>query len=91
MPISGLVITVANEADTLVLVRSALALEPGLTLGETQGPRIPAVLEAADEDASKLAHDRLVRMPGVVQVDVVFVGFDEAEPLVPLEWRGSRS
>lgn len=78
MPISGLVITLANPAAAEELARVLLSHEPRLQLGELQVDRLPCVLETADAKESEAVHDWLLGQPGVLGVDVVFVSFDEA-------------
>jgi len=75
MVISGLVVKIEDprQAD----VANALESHRGITLGEIDGARIPLVLEADDDRASRLAHDQIESLPGVVSVDVVFCGFDD--------------
>lgn len=77
MPISGLVITVANSAAAEDLARALLTQEPRLEVGELQRDRLPCVLETADSQESKAVHDWLLGQPGVLGVDVVFVSFEE--------------
>jgi hypothetical protein len=77
MPISGLVITVRETSGATGDVMRRLASEPRLACGEPQGNRLPAVLETAQAGESRAVHEWLLLVPGVVNVDVVFVGFEE--------------
>jgi nitrate reductase NapAB chaperone NapD len=77
MPISGIVLTLA-EGDVTPLV-DLLQAEPTLSLGEQVGNQLPAVLETEDEEQSNEIHDWLFQLPGVVNVDVVFVGLNDEE------------
>lgn len=77
MPISGLVITVADAAAAEELARALLTHEPRLQVGELQVDRLPCVLETTDAKASEAVHDWLLGQPGVLGVDVVFVSLDE--------------
>jgi len=77
MPISGLVISLADPATAENLARALLSHEPRLQLGELHVDRLPCVLETADAKESEAVHDWLLGQPGVLAVDVVFVSFDE--------------
>lgn len=76
MPISGLVATLADDADREA-IRAWVLQQPCLTLGEAQGNRLPLVLETDRATDSREVHDALLQVPGILQVDVVFVGFEE--------------
>ncbi len=77
MPISGLVITLANPADAPDLACALHSEEPRLEFGELQVDRLPAVLETANAKESEAVHEWLLGQPGVLGVDIVFVSFDE--------------
>jgi nitrate reductase NapAB chaperone NapD len=77
MPISGLVITLATPDVTVEQVRQVLAGEPSLSCGELLGDQLPVILETEDDQKSREVHDWLLSLPGVLQVDVVFVGLEE--------------
>ncbi len=78
MPISGLIITLANRAEADALVRYLREREPRLEPGELQGERLPCVLETAHPKESEAVHEWLLQQPGVLAVDVVFVSLDES-------------
>jgi hypothetical protein len=79
MPISGLVITLAPDTDAGMLVRHLQKCDPRLEPGEVQGDRLPCVLETAHAGESQAVHEWLLQQPGVLSVDVVFVGLEEPE------------
>lgn len=79
MWISGIVITLPENSDTAEPIRSALEAMPVFTLGEQQGCRLPAVLEAPDGSTTKYWHEWIEALPGVVQVEVALVSFDETD------------
>lgn len=77
MPISGLVLVLANPCEAEALARVLQIQEPRLEFGELQGDRMPCVLETVDARTSEEVHQWLLSQPGVLAVDVVFVSFDE--------------
>lgn len=79
MPITGLVLVLENPTETLEQTWQALATRPEISCGELQGNHLPVVSETEQETASRDLHDWLSDLPGVLQVDVVFVGLDESE------------
>lgn len=78
MWISSFVVTFASEAAALSAVPTLAALSV-LTLGERHGMRLPVVVEAPDGSTSRYWHEWVEQLPGVVQVEVAFVSFDESE------------
>ncbi|MBL8827840.1 MAG: hypothetical protein JNM18_12760 [Planctomycetaceae bacterium] len=77
MWISSFVVTLTNE-DAAHAVIAALESITALTLGERQGLRLPVVVEAPDGTTSRYWHEWVEGLPGVVQVEVAFVSFDES-------------
>lgn len=77
MPISGLVIILANPAEAEDLARALRTQEPRLEFGELQVDRLPCVLETAHAGESEAVHDWLLQQPGILGVDVAFVSVDE--------------
>ncbi len=70
-----------------------LAVQDDLELGEATDPRVlPAVLESPSSEASNERLRELGRHPGILHVDVVYVGFDEDDtiPANPFERPRSR-
>lgn len=76
MWICSFVVTVNSTDDS---VCQALESLPVFTLGERQGARLPVVVEAPDGATARYWHEWVEQLPGVVQVDVAFVSFDESE------------
>lgn len=77
MPISGLVLTLADPAAAARLASDLQEREPRLEFGELQGNHLPLVLETASAHDSRQVHDWLLEQPGVLGVDVVFVSADQ--------------
>lgn len=79
MWISSFVVTLpADEARTAALCEGIAAV-PVFTLGERQGRRLPVVLEAADGSTARNWHQWVENLPGIVQVEVAFVSFEDVE------------
>jgi nitrate reductase NapAB chaperone NapD len=75
MPISGLLITTEAPADDLLL--NTLRQIPGVELGEPIGCKLPLVTEAPSLHAARQRTEQLSQLPGVTQVDVVCVDFED--------------
>ena len=78
MWISGFVVTINSETGFGRRVRSALEAIPVFTMGEQKGARLPVVMEAPDGFTARYWHEWVEGLPGVVQVEVAFVSFDES-------------
>jgi hypothetical protein len=77
MPISGLVVTLA---DNPVLQQAALAAmreHPALELGERRCNQVALVVESACEEEDRLIWEWLHALPGVAMVVVAFIHFDD--------------
>ena len=74
MAICGLVITLSRSDEERPVTVARLRAEPALTLGEPQGPRLPAVLEVRDRAELRERWERLLDTPGVTHVDLAFAG-----------------
>ena len=79
MWISSFVVTLPVSEEPAEAVLRALAAIPVFTLGERQGSRLPVVVEAPDGSTSRYWHEWVEQLPGVIQVEVAFVSFDESE------------
>ena len=76
MTICGIVISVDPDAIDLC----ALEGQTELTLGELQGVRLPAVLEASDRRHLHQLWEQLERSPGVLQVDLAYADYGADAP-----------
>jgi nitrate reductase NapAB chaperone NapD len=79
MPISGLVLTLAEDATRRQAALAALEQHPAIRVGQPAGHRLPIVVETADSQEDVQIWDWLHTLPGVVLVDVVMVHFDQPE------------
>lgn len=80
---SGLVLTLNAEAALAEQAVASLRTRPEFTVGERNDRWLPVALEAADDAASRAAHDWLNSLPGVDFVDVVAVNFEGEENETP--------
>ena len=81
MWISSFVVTLSPGTGAEHPVATALKSMPGFTLGQQQDARLPVVLEAPDGSTARDWHEWVEQLPGVLQVEVAFVSFDETEQL----------
>ncbi len=81
MWISSFVVTLSPTNGSDHPVVAALKSMPVFMLGQQQGARLPVVLEAPDGSTARYWHEWVEQLPGVVQVEVAFVSFDETEQL----------
>lgn len=75
MPISGLVLTLADPDDRLAEFLASLATDARVSLGERFANQQPLTLETETEGESKDLVEEWSASPVVVHVDVVFVGW----------------
>ena len=73
MPISGLLVTLAEEGKEAAL--AAIAAYPAFTTGEREERWLPVAMEATDDAESRQLHDWLMSLHGVSFVDVIAVNF----------------
>ncbi len=83
MIISGLLLTLRDDARLAESVEAALRARPEFTVAPRAQRWLPAVAEAPTAQASRDLHDWLCALPGVAFVDVVQVNFEEEEPAAP--------
>lgn len=78
MPISGLVITLAEDPQAAELAKQAVRGHPRFTCEAMPDPRrLPAVLDTPDRHTDREDWDWLNALDGVRQVDVVFIHFED--------------
>lgn len=80
MPVSGLVVTVSEPASKTA---ARLSQHPAVTCGVPTANRLPVVIDADDDQASRAAHAWIESQPGVVLADVVYVAFDDEKTPPP--------
>lgn len=77
MIISGLLLTLSEEAPLADRAEAALRTRPEFTLAERSQRWLPVVVEVENVRAGRDLHDWLNALPGVEFVDVVQVNFEE--------------
>lgn len=77
MPISGLLLTLYDDASATDVIESLHQIE-GVECGEPNGQWLPIAVDSPSARSSRDLHDQLLSIPGVTFVDVVSVSFDEA-------------
>jgi len=82
MIISGLLLTLSEDARLADGAEAALRARPEFTLAERSRRWLPVVIEVPDVAASRDLHDWLNALPGVDFVDVVQVNFEEAQEVI---------
>ena len=75
--ISGLVVTLAEDATATAQALAAVASDDRFTLGQRTGNRLPLVLEADDDGEAEDLFRWLSDLPGVRRADVVYVRLAE--------------
>jgi hypothetical protein len=77
MSISGLRITLADDPGASESAVRALRADHRIELGERRGPCLPVVSETPDHLADRRLWRELNEHDGIVNVDVVFIHFDD--------------
>jgi len=80
MPVSGLVLTLKSDPE---IVRATLDWLGGLeavALGEISGSKLPITLDTASQQEDKAYWHDLQDCPGILNVDVACVFFEDDNP-----------
>jgi hypothetical protein len=80
MPVNGLLLTLSPDPALADTVRLQIAQRAEVSLGNAQDRWQPLAADTPDVSASHDLHEWLEALPGVEQVDVIYVGFDESTP-----------
>lgn len=72
MPVVGAVLVVTPKADL-----ASVASDPRFTVGEPCGDRVPVVLTTTTRREDVDVWDRIVALPGVLDVQPVFADFSD--------------
>ncbi|MGB7345549.1 MAG: hypothetical protein WBD20_15150 [Pirellulaceae bacterium] len=76
MPISGLIVSLAEQDTLRDDAIEAIRLEPRIDIGVIDSQRMSIVVDTKSIDEDKQVWNWLQELPGVVFVDVAMVGFD---------------
>ncbi len=79
MWVSSFVITLPDGSSGVYAIKEALRAVPVFELGERVGRRLPVVLEAEDGSTARSWHHWVEELPGVVNVEVAFMNFEDEE------------
>jgi len=77
MPVSGMVLVLSDEPAVRDSALEALEREPGLTLGQRVGDRLPLVAETSSTPTCMALLERLATIEGVRAVLPVFHDFSD--------------
>ncbi len=77
MPISSLVLTLADDPSVAEPLLAELRRDPRFTFGERFGNDLPVVIESASRDEECALLEALFAARGLSKVDVVFVEVTE--------------
>jgi hypothetical protein len=80
MPVNGLLLTLSTDPALAAAARTRIAGRPEVVLGSAQDRWQPLAADTPDVKAAHDFHEWLEALPGVEQVDVIYVGFDEPSP-----------
>jgi nitrate reductase NapAB chaperone NapD len=77
LPISGLVVVFDSSVALDDRALEQLAEHPSITLGERGDDRIAIVIDTACKEQDIEVWDWLAKIPGVSEIKIAFVGFDD--------------
>jgi hypothetical protein len=79
MMTSGLVVLLESDSTDGNRALAAIRSEPRLTIGQQADRLVPVAVETEDPAECEHWHEWLRTLPGVTDVEVVFVHWDEPE------------
>lgn len=79
MPVSGLVITFSGDVTDHRMSLKRLHEEPAIEVGEARGAKLAIVVDTESRQRDQEIWQWVCELPGVILVDVAFVGFEEPE------------
>ena len=77
MPVNGLLLPLSADAAMADAARERISRRSEVSLGPAQDRWQPLAVDTRDGVAAHDFHEWLEALPGVEQVDVIYVGFDE--------------
>ena len=80
MPVNGLLLTLSANSKIADAARARISRRAEVSLGPAQDRWQPLAVDTPDVRAAHDFHEWLEALPGVEQVDVIYVGFDEPSP-----------
>ncbi|MCU0748745.1 MAG: hypothetical protein MUF13_04275 [Akkermansiaceae bacterium] len=80
MPVNGLLLTLSANSELADAALAEIASQAEASVGVVQDRCLPIAVDAPNVRAAHDFHEWLEALPGVEQVDVIFVGFDDPNP-----------
>ena len=80
VPISGLVVTFIASQTSVESLRQTLQVIPEIEVGECSEHRMAIVVDSASRQRDREIWEQIQQLPGVSDINVAFVGFDETDP-----------
>jgi hypothetical protein len=80
MPVNGLLLTLSSDPILAGSACARIASRAEVSMGNPQDRWQPLAVDTPDVRAAHDFHEWLEALPGVEQVDVIYVGFDEPSP-----------
>jgi nitrate reductase NapAB chaperone NapD len=80
VPVSGLVIVFESSEALNELVVEQLTNHPCLEIGERASDRLAVVVDTASKDHDFEVWEWIGNLPGVSEIKIAFVGFDDEIP-----------
>ena len=77
MPVSGLVVSLAEEQQLREHAMDASRREPRIEVGAIESGRMAIVIDTTSTEEDKQLWNWLSSLPGVVFVDVALVGYED--------------
>ncbi|TWU04627.1 chaperone NapD [Stieleria varia] len=77
MPISGLVITFASQVEEHSAAIESLHEVPEIEIGNASGSKLAIVVDSADKRRDQQIWNMVRELPGVIDLAVAMVAFDE--------------
>ena len=77
MPVNGLLLTLTTDPALATATRQTVSSRAGTELGDSCDRWQPVAVETPGVKEAHDFHEWLESLPGVEQVDVIYVGFDE--------------
>lgn len=79
MPISGLVLQLAQDSTLTDSVTQALRLDSRVSVGDLVNNRLPIVVETQSLAEDETVFEELSRTPGILFVELAFTDFSDVE------------
>lgn len=80
MPVNGLLVTLTSDYRRAEAVRTVLSSRSEVLLSPAYDRWQPLAVDMPDVKSAHDFHEWLEALPGVEQVDVIYVGFDQPTP-----------